>query len=297
MVNRKSVNRPTTIYHSPFTIDDLRFTNMRKRLIVALLFLATGICYAQEPRIAPIPSRPLPERRSRDVQLLPRARRDVYVSEYHPSKSEKKLLAPSPEDLQTFAELLRLPDSGLVRIFPAGPWRVVSVDQLETKQTPEFIHFASRYSFTKTKHGQSLQGYVDPGLGWAEIKFEAEMLTAGFTRSSVGLLVSLGDVPLQTITEATPGVTAIADFNGPRDYLEERNYILACREGFELKGFVYRSSLPATVNNTYVLRSINNKRADILVALRIVRADENGSLTLLWKKLKVNPKPSWKRKT
>ena len=130
---------------------------MRHSLIVSLLFLATGMCYAQEPRIAPIPSRPLPERRSRDVQLLPRARRDVYVSEYHPSKSEKKLLAPSPEDLQTFAELLRLPDSGLVRIFPAGPWRVVSVDQLETKQTPEFIHFASRYSFTKTKHGQSFR--------------------------------------------------------------------------------------------------------------------------------------------
>ena len=270
---------------------------MRYSLIVSLLFLATGICFAQEPQVVPIPSRPLPERRSRDVPLLPRARRDVYVSEYQPTKSEKKLLAPAPEDLQTFGELIHLPDSGLFRIFPAGPWRVVSVDQLESKLTPEFIHFASRYSFTKTKHGHSLQGYVDPGLGWAEIKLEADMLTAGFTRSSVGLLVSLGDVPLQTINETTPGVTAMADFPGPRDYLEERNYILACRQGFELKGFVYRSSLPATVNNTYVLRSINNKRADILVALRIVRADENGSLTLLWKKLKVNPKPSWKRKT
>jgi hypothetical protein len=269
---------------------------MRHALIVLPLFLAAGICYAQEPKIVPIPSRPLPERRSRDEPLLPRARRDVYVAEYHPSKSEKKLLAPTPEDLQTFAELIRLPDSGLIRIFPAGPWRVVSVDQLESKETPEFVYFASRYSFTKTKHGLSLQGYVDPGLGWAEIKFEADMLTAGFTRSSVGLLLSLGDVPLQTITETTPGVSVMAEFHGPRDHQEERHYVLACREGFELNGFVYRSSLPARVNNTYVLRSISNKRADILVALRIVREDENGSLTLLWKKLKVNPKPSWKRK-
>ena len=270
---------------------------MRHSLIVSLLFLVTGVCYAQEPRVVPIPSRPLPERRSREVQPFPRARRDVYVVEYQPTKSEKKLLAPAAEDLQTFAELIRLPDSGLIRIFPAGPWRVVSVDQLESKQTPEFVYFASRYSFTKAKHGHALQGYVDPGLGWAEIKFENEMLTAGFTRSSVGLLVSLGDVPLQTITETTPAVSAIADFPGPRDYLEERNYILTCRQGFKLNGFVYRSSLPATVNNTYALRSINNKRADILVALRIVRANENGSLTLLWKKLKVNQKPSWKRKT
>jgi len=270
---------------------------MRHSLIVSVLFLATGSCYGQEPRIVPLPSRPLPERRSNDVPLLPRARRDVYVSEYEPTKSEKKLLTPAAEDLQTFAELIHLPDSGLIRIFPATPWRVVSVDQLETKQTPAFIYFASRYSFTKTKHGHSLQGYVDPGLGWAEIKFEADMLTAGFTRSSVGVLVNLGDVPLQGITETTPGVSAMAEFHGPRDLIEERHYVMACKEGFELNGFVYRSSLPATVNNTYVLRSINNKRADILVALRIVRADENGSLTLLWKKLKVNPKPSWKRKT
>jgi hypothetical protein len=231
------------------------------------------------------------------VPLLPRARRDVYVAEYHPSKSEKKLLAPATEDLLTFAGFIRSPDSGLFRIFPAGPWRVVSVDQLESKQTPEFVHFASRYSFTKAKHGHSLQGYVDPGLGWAEIKFESEMLTTAFTRSSVGLLVSLGDVPLENITPTTRGVEALVEFQGPRDQFEERSYILACREGFELNGFVYRASLPATVNTTYALRSINNKRADILVALRIVRSDENGSLTLLWRKLRTNPKPSWKRKS
>jgi len=86
---------------------------MRYSLIVSLLFLATGICFAQEPQVVPMPSRPLPERRSRDVPLLPKARRDVYVSEYQPTKSEKKLLAPAPEDLQTFGELIHLPDSGL----------------------------------------------------------------------------------------------------------------------------------------------------------------------------------------
>ena len=104
-------------------------------------------------------------------------------------------------------------------------------------------------------------------------------------------------LPLHAISVTTPGVSAIAEFAGPRDHQEERRYILACREGFELNGFIYRASLPATVNNTYALRSINNKRADILVALRIVRADENGSLTMAWRKLKTNPKPSWKRKT
>ncbi|HEX7295095.1 MAG TPA: hypothetical protein VF251_05025, partial [Pyrinomonadaceae bacterium] len=240
-------------------------------------------------------SQPLPDRRVKDQVMYPRARRDVYVSQYEPTKSEKKLLAPAAEDLQRFAEFLQQPDTGLVRIFPAGRWRVVSVEQLERGQSPGFISFASKYSFTKAKHGHSLQGYVDPGLGWAEIKFEGDTLTTAFTRSSVGLLVSLGDVPLEKITVVTAGAAAIADFRAPRDYSEERNYILTCREGFQLNGFVYRSSLPVAVNNTYVLRSINNKRADIFVALRIVREDEDGSLTMLWRKLKSNPKPSWKR--
>jgi hypothetical protein len=133
-------------------------------------------------------------------------------------------------------------------------------------------------------------------LGWAEIKFDANALTTAFTRSSVGLLVSLGDVPLETITVATVGGSAIAAFKPPRDFIEEKQFIRACREGFELNGFVYRASLPAAVNNTYVLRSINNERADIFVALRIIREDEDGSLTMLWRKLKTNPKPSWKRK-
>ncbi len=298
MVNSNRKTRVVAvIYDSPFTIHHSRFTihRMRNRLIVSVLFLATGICYAQEPRVVPIPSRPLPERRMGDVPLLPRARRDVYVAEYQPTKSEKKLLAPAAEDLHRFADFIRLPDSGLIRIFPAGRWRVVSVEQLESGQSPRFVSFASIYSFSKTKHGHSLQGYVDPGLGWGEIKLENDELTTAFTRSSVGLLVSLGDVPLQAITVETPGAAAIADFKGPRDHKEAQKFVRVCREGFQLNGFVYRASLPATVNNTYVVRSINNKRADICVALRVVRADEDGSLTVLWKKLKTNPKPSWKK--
>jgi hypothetical protein len=44
------------------------------------------------------------------------------------------------------------------------------------------------------------------------------------------------------------------------------------------------------------MRSTSNKRADILVGFRVVRVEENGSLTLIWRKLKVYPKPKWKRR-
>ena len=46
---------------------------------------------------------------------------------------------------------------------------------------------------------------------------------------------------------------------------------------------------------TYALRSTSNKRTDILVSFRVVRVEENGSVTLIWRKLKAYPKPKWKR--
>lgn len=267
-----------------------------RRYFVALTLLVPGVCYCQAVKEVPAPSRPSTNPNVTDEVRFPRGRRDVYVEQYHPTKSEKLLLIPSTNDLERFADFLRQRDTGLVKMFPENRRGVVSVQQLERGQSPGFSSFASTYSFTKTKHGQSLQGYVDPGLGWGEIRFDDDALTTAFTRSSIGLLVSLGDVPLETITMATAGAAAIADFKPPRDFIEERQFIRACREGFELKGFVYRASLPAAVNTTYVLRSINNERSDIFVALRIIREDEDGSLTMLWRKLRTNPKPSWKRK-
>ena len=263
---------------------------------VALTLLVPGVCYCQAVKELPAPSRPSTNPSVSDEIRFPRGRRDVYVEQYHPTKSEKLLLTPSTNDLERFADFLRQRDTGLIKIFPATRGSIVSVQQLQRGESPGFISFASTYSFTKTKHGHSLQGYVDPGLGWGEIKFDADALTTAFTRSSVGLLVSLGDVPLETITVATAGASAIAEFKPPRDFIEEKQFIRVCRQGFELKGFIYRASLPVAVNNTYVLRSINNERADIFVALRIIREDEDGSLTMLWRKLKTNPKPSWKRK-
>lgn len=274
---------------------------MRRSIITLLLFGTVCLCSraacGQPARMEQVPVRPHPDRPLRDRPVLPRARRDVWVNQYQPTSVEKKLIAPTAEDLQTFADALRQPASGLIKIFPAGPRRVVSLDQLESGQRPGFVNFASIYSFTKTKHGHGLQGYVDPRFGWAELKLENGILISGFTGGSVGLLVNLGDVGLETVTAATSGAVEIADFKPPRDYPEERHYARTCGAGFRLNGVVYRTHLPAAVNNTFVLRTISNKRGDLLVGFRVIREHEDGSLTLLWRKLKINPKPSWKKKS
>ena len=96
--------------------------------------------------------------------------RNVWVSEYEPNSAEKSLLAPSPEVQQQFAGFLQLPDTGLIRMYPPGRRRVISVTDLATGRRPGFGIYASIYSFSKSKHGNGLHGYVDPRLGWAELR-------------------------------------------------------------------------------------------------------------------------------
>ena len=223
--------------------------------------------------------------------------RHIWVNEYEPNSLEKQLLAPSVEDQQQFAEFLRLPDTGVIRMFPPGRRRVVSLADLATGRRPGFGGYASLYSFSKQKHGNGLHGYVDPRLGWAELRLWNGRFITGVTGESLGVLVALGDVPLESVTPETYGVTGLTNITPPADYFEAANLSRRNRAGFALERFRYGSSLPVAANTTYVLRATSNKRADVLVGFRVVRVDENGSVTLIWRKLKVYPKPAWKRRS
>jgi hypothetical protein len=243
------------------------------------------------PVRAALPERPLDASRRR---LKPRS---VWVYEYRFSSEEKKLLEPSPADHERFASLLRSPDAGLVRLYPSTRWRrVISVEDLGDKRSPEFSAHASVFSFTKNRHGSALNGFVDPRLGWAELKLGEERFFTGFTGESLGVLVSLGDTPIESVTPETDGVTGLTNITPPADYLEASSLSRRNRAGFELDKFNYGSSLPVTANTTYVLRTTSNKRSDLLVTFRVVQIGFDGDVTLIWRKLKTYKKPEWKRR-
>ena len=227
----------------------------------------------------------------------PLARRDIWVNEYRFTSDERRLLEPSAVDHQRTDAFRRLPDTGLIRLYPwARRRRVIAVEDMIDGRTPDFSSNACIYSFSKGKHGNGLHGYVDPRLGWAELKLGDSKFFAGFTGESLGVLVALGDVPLETVTPQTDGVTGLANIIPPADYLEASSLSRRNRAGFEMDKFSYGSSLPVAANTTYVLRSTSNKRADLLVGFRVVRLGPDGSVTLIWHKLKNYPKPDWKRR-
>lgn len=230
-------------------------------------------------------------------RILPPVSRKGWYREYQPDSAEKRRLSVAPEDEKKFAEFLSQPNTGLFRLIPfrfRNP-RIVSAADPEATTRPGFLHHASMYSFSKRKHGHGLNGLLDQSSPeWADLRLQNGVLSSGFTTESLGLLVTLGDVPLETVTALSAGVAEIANFALEVDPLEAARLSNKNVFRFKLKGSIY-PRLPAVVDTTYALRSISNNRADILVSFRIVRQDEDGSLTILWKKLKSYPKPLWKR--
>ena len=268
-------------------------------VILVLLMVSTPARHVLGQGPADYPDeRRRPERIARpDPPSKPLARQNVWVFEYRFTSQEKRLLTPSPNDQQRYASFLGLEDTGLIRLYPWIRRRVVvSIEELVDRRSPEFNAQACLYSFSKGRHGNVLNGFVDPRLGWAELKLGEGRFFAGFTGDSLGVLVTLGDTPLEAVTPVTEGVAGLTNIIPPADYLEASALSRRNRAGFEMDRFKYGSSLPVQANTTYVLRSTSNKRADLLVAFRVIRVASDGDVTIVWRKLKTYPKPSWKRR-
>lgn len=190
---------------------------------------------------------------------------------------EAILLAPAPGDRRRYAEFLAQPGTGLVRLLPREKWD----SKLSTRGGGAY------YSFARLTH--------EYGYG-SDISLEQDYLSVGgFGGASFGFIVSLGDVPLENVTGETDGVRFLSEYQTPAAEKEARATHMKTYDGVHSGEWVYRSRVPAEAGQTFAIRSINYDTSDVLVAFRVVRKDEDGSVILLWKMLKKYPKPTLER--
>ncbi|MBI3649428.1 MAG: hypothetical protein HY231_00075 [Acidobacteria bacterium] len=215
---------------------------------------------------------------------------------------QKVLLAPLPQDQERFAAFLKQKNTGLVRLHPKGkyePGRTVSVEQAATDMILPLLGGGAYYSFTEKTNK----------LGpWSEICLEENRLLAGVANNALGLFLDLGDVALEALTQTTAGVNFLLRLAPPKRYAEMVELAEKSSHGLEADGFVYRSVVSVKLNTTYVLRSIIYQKdgfvvhphepyyrlrfaslgydgANTVVAFRVLRRHEDGSVTILWKRL------------
>src|SRR5262249_27796937 len=188
-------------------------------------------------------------------------------------KSKEKLfLAPAPEDFTAFADWLKQPGTGLMRLLPRESFdEVLSIEG-----------GGAFFSFINQVHD------YDSGV---DLELQVEHLFVGFHGLDYGFLASLGDTPLESVGLDTPGVSLLASFTPLLDEPGAREQKQRARAGFLDNGFFYAYRSPVSVETTFVLRAVNYGEDDVLVVLRVHRQDTDGSLIIAWKLLKRYPTP------
>lgn len=185
---------------------------------------------------------------------------------------ERQFLAPAPEDQTEFAEFLRQPDTGLIRLLPREKYHQV----LTINDGGAF------YSFSRRTH---LYG------SGSDLLLEQNHFSVGFAGANFGYILMLGDVPLEDVIPETEGVQFLASLTTPSKEPEARQQQHHASAGVKHGDFTYQDRVPVHIGKTYVVRSVNYNDTDTLVAFRVVRKDDDGSVILLWKMLKKFPTP------
>lgn len=216
------------------------------------------------------------------------------------TKEQEKRRRPDVEDLAKFADFLKLPHTGLFKLFPNKDCfskNLVRVDE----DCQNAIPLSSYYSFQKKDYmGQIAE------IGVKDDSFFSRGLLVN------ALLVTLGDVPIETVSINSNGVKFLADYQPASNNKEVLAKKGDLKEGIKDGNYQYGESTPALENTTYVVRVIayrgniliplgdsgrsynlleKDKRADIIVVFRTIRKSEDGSLTILWKQLQQKESP------
>ena len=186
-------------------------------------------------------------------------------------EKEAELLAPSQAARQAYAEFLKQPETGLVRLLPRERYD----NKLSIRGGGAY------YSFIRLTH--------EYGYG-SDIELQNNSFSVGFAGADFGFLLNLGDIPIEEVTTETKGIKYLADFAPPTNEPEARIQQHRAWD-FNADGINYKNRVPAKVGNTYVVRSVDYDDSDCLVAFRVVDEDFDESMTIVWKMLNKFPKP------
>ena len=190
----------------------------------------------------------------------------------------KGVLAPSTQDVGDNVTFLKQSKTGLIRLLPREVY-----DKPEAKKVIDINGGGAFYSFYYLAHQY--------GYG-SDISLEQGQLLSSFAGADIGILTELGDVDLNDLTLTDARVAFLATYNPPQNEPGARVEQNRALYGFSLSGMTYKRSLPLNVGSTYLVRSIVYRHSDLLVAFKVTRQENDGSVIILWKQLKKYKTPT-----
>jgi len=188
---------------------------------------------------------------------------------------EQQFLAVSESDRAAYANLLAEPDTGMFRLLPREKFD--SETYKKNEKTITMKGGGAYYSFSTKAHDYNSN---------PDISLDHDQLSAGFAGLDYGMLAKIDGISLRELSAEHPYVTSIIKYEPPSNEPAIRNEQRRFAMGTVIDDVSLKHSVPAEPNTTYLVRSISYSRSDILVGLRVVRRDTDGSLIIAWKLLK-----------
>lgn len=233
---------------------------------------------------------------------LPKNRPDGKPYTKEDLKKIKLQLETDPQDLITYKDFLQKPKTGIIRLFPDFDCESSNIIRTGA-ECENFIPGSWSYSF-RTKNRT--------WLDYSDIRFYGtDLISDGFL--SQGIIVPLGDIPINDVSLQTEGMKFLSDFVPETRSSEAKKQFAQIAKVVEHDGYQYSKRVRAVENITYAMRLVAyrnektisfiyddkitakdlrflklnemDKRADVIVCFRIIREDSNKSIELLWKEL------------
>jgi hypothetical protein len=116
------------------------------------------------------------------------------------------------------------------------------------------------------------------------------MFGTGFTYIDYGFFADLGVKNLNAIDLKAPEAQYFLTYRSPTLEKDIRTEAESVRYRM-IDEFAIHKSFPAIAGHSYLLRTFNFPEADTLVALQVLKIDNDGATTIAWKRLADFPKP------
>ncbi len=222
------------------------------------------------------------------------------------SEKDREAIKINADDAAAFTGFLKQSDTGIVRLHDVSLCSE-NMGILEVNAPCPQNVWGKATAFSFRAKGYRLKLFSD---------IQLNSKTFDITGINIlGFLSNLGDISIETANLKTAGIKELAEFEPSTEYKEVVKQQKFARKGFIVGDFFYRSSMPVELSKTYVLRSIAyrsdfyfqigktkmsledlDKRKDVIVVFRLIRQYDDGSVGILWKKLKRNSAPVLEKK-
>lgn len=197
---------------------------------------------------------------------------------------EGKLIAPAQEDLDQYADFLKISNSGLARLFPRDSGN---------ERRPLLVNGEGAYYQFKSRTNEYGHG---SDVEYSTTNFP--QFSVGFAGVNFGFFAQIGKVDIRQLDDRDPIVSFALSYPSPNGQIESfwRAEQRKWSTGIVNGGVNFKDRTEAIVGMSYVVRSVNESGYEVVAIFQVIRRDPtDGSLIIAWKLLKEFDKPVLKR--